>query len=85
MKSFCLAAICAVLVAGCASTSPHASSQASQPVADNYPFNSHPADNARPESSASKSPRLVVGTRYPDEPLTLPVILDGAVNAVNAR
>ena len=84
MKSICLAAIFAVLVAGCTSTSPSASNRAGQPMA-NYPFDSHLAGGTKPEGSAPKAPRLAVGTRYPDEPLILPWFLDDTIGAVNAH
>lgn len=84
MKSLFLAAIFAVLLAGCASTSPHAGNPAGQSAATST-FGPYLADGVRSGSSASQGPQITVGTRYPDERLILPWFLDSAIDAANAR
>ena len=85
MKSLCFAAIFAVLLAGCASTSsPHAGLPASQPMASNA-FGPNLADGVKSQSSASQGPRIAVGTRYSDERLDLPWFLNGAIDAANVH
>jgi hypothetical protein len=85
MKSLCLAAIFAVFLAGCASTSPRASGHpVSQPVAADT-FGPNLADGVKSASSASKGPRVAVGTRYSDERLNLPWFLNDAIDAANGR
>lgn len=84
MKSLCLAAIFAVLLAGCASTSPRASKPAGQPTTD-YTFGPSLADGVKSQSSASKGPRIVVGTRYSDERLNLPWFLNYGIDAANSH
>jgi hypothetical protein len=84
MKSLCFAAICAVLLAGCASAPPQAGNPAGPSTAANA-FGPHPVDGVKSRSSASQGPRIVVGTRYPDERLTLPWFLNDAIDAANAH
>ena len=85
MKSLCLAAVFAVFVTGCASSSPHASGHpVSQPAAANV-FGPGLADGVKSQSSASKGPRVVVGTRYADERLSLPWFLNYGVDTANGH
>ena len=84
MKSLCSAALFAVFLAGCASTSPHAGNPAGQPAAD-YAFGPHLADGVKSQSSASKGPRIAVGTRYADERLNLPWFLNYGIDAANGH
>ena len=85
MKSLCFAAIFAVLLAGCASTSPRASGHpAGQPAAGNI-FGPGLAGGVKSGSSASQGPRVVVGTRYADERLNMPWFLNYGVNAANGH
>ncbi|MGN6580211.1 MAG: hypothetical protein ACTHJ1_09530 [Bordetella sp.] len=84
MKSLCFAALFAACLAGCASTSPHASLPASRPVASGT-FGPLLAEGVKSASSASQGPRIAVGTRYADEPLNLPWFLNDAIDAANGR
>lgn len=84
MKSLCFAAIFAMLLAGCASTSPRAGNPAGPSMAANA-FGPYPVDGVKSRSSASQGPRIAVGTRYPDEFLTLPWFLNDAIDAANAH
>lgn len=84
MKSISLAAIFAALLSGCADAPRGPDNLAGQEPAA-YPQPSYLAQGLRSDHARTKGPRLVVGTRYPDEPLYLPWFLDDAISAVNAR
>ncbi|HEX7748601.1 MAG TPA: hypothetical protein VF445_07615 [Bordetella sp.] len=85
MKSLCFAAVFAVLIAGCTSSPPRAGGQpAGQSAAGNI-FGPGLADGVKSASSASKGPRIVVGTRYADERLNLPWFLNYGIDAANGH
>ncbi len=76
MKSLCFAAVLVVLTAGCTSTSSPANPQTAY-ATDTYML--HAPD------SASRPPRLTVGTSYSDTQLILPWFLNDIINFVNYR
>lgn len=80
MKPFCFAAVLFVLTAGCTSTSPQVNGRTAGPrSADTDGYILHTPD------SASRPPRLSVGTSYPDTQLILPWFLNDIIDFVNYR
>jgi hypothetical protein len=82
MKPFRFAAALVVLVAGCASSSPPDNNHSAQPdpaATDTYILHTAPGD------TASRPPRLTVGTSYSDTQLILPWFLNDIINFVNYR
>jgi hypothetical protein len=75
------------LATGCASTWPAAPEQtaASPRAASTDTYMLHAPQAAAPANSASKPPRLSVGTSYPDTQLILPWFLNDIINFVNYR
>jgi ABC-type Fe3+-hydroxamate transport system substrate-binding protein len=82
MKSLCFAAVLVVLTAGCSSTSSPASYQT---AGDSNAYMLHTPDGLPPADSASRPPRLTVGTSYSDTQLILPWFLNDVINFVNYR
>ena len=82
MKSLCFAALLVVVTAGCTSTSPPASPQVAY---DTNAYMLHAPDGVSPAASASRPPRLTVGTSYSDTQLILPWFLNDIINFVNYR
>jgi hypothetical protein len=84
MHRFCFAAALIVLIAGCSSTSPPATSPTARPgsaATDTYIL--HTPNGAPPGGPASKPPRLSVGVSDPDTQLILPWFLNDIINFVN--
>jgi hypothetical protein len=82
MKSLCFAAVLVVLTAGCTSTSSPANPQAAY---DTNAYMLHAPEAVPPGYSASRPPRLTVGTSYSDTQLILPWFLNDVINFVNYR
>jgi hypothetical protein len=82
MKSLCFAAALVVLAAGCTSTPSPANPQAAY---DTNAYMLHAPDGVPSASSASRPPRLTVGTSYSDTQLILPWFLNDIINFVNYR
>jgi hypothetical protein len=78
-----------VLISGCSSAwPPPAANQVASPGAANTnAYMLHAPNAAMPgnAASASKPPRLSVGTSYPDTQLILPWFLNDIINFVNYR
>ncbi|RQH07133.1 hypothetical protein D1Y85_10785 [Paraburkholderia dinghuensis] len=86
MKSTCFAAALVVLAAGCESASLPVDNQTSRPgPAGTDTYILHSTGGITPGDSASKPPRLSVGTSYPDTQLILPWFLNDIINFVNYR
>ena len=86
MKPFCFVAALAVLIAGCASTSPAVDNQTARPgPADTDTYILHAPNGATRGDSTSKPPRLSVGVSYSDTQLILPWFLNDIINFVNYR
>lgn len=84
MKPFCIAMALVVLIAGCTSAWPPATSQTARPgPADTDTHVLRTTDGATPGHSTSKPPRLTVGVSYPDTQLILPWFLHDIINFVN--
>jgi hypothetical protein len=82
MKSLCFAAVLVVLSAGCTSTSSSANPQTAY---DMNIYILHSPDGAPTSDSASRPPRLTVGTSYSDTQLILPWFLNDLIDFVNYR
>jgi hypothetical protein len=82
MKSLCFAAVLVALTAGCTSTTPPANPQAAY---DSNAYMLHGPDGVPAAGSASRPPRLTVGTSYSDTQLILPWFLNDVINFVNYR
>ncbi|MBB5458438.1 hypothetical protein [Paraburkholderia sp. Cpub6] len=82
MKSLWFAAALVFLTAGCTSTSAPADNQT---AANTDAYMLHTPDGAPPADSASRPPRLTVGTSYSDTQLILPWFLNDIINFVNYR
>lgn len=83
MKSRCLAAVLTisiVLATGC--TTPPASNQQ---TSDTNTYLLHSPERPPSADSASRPPRLTVGTSYPDTQLILPWFLNDLIDLVNYR
>ena len=83
MKSRCLAAVLAVLAVlatGC-TTTPASNQQAT----DTTSYVLHTPERSPYADSASRPPRLTVGTSYSDTQLILPWFLNDVIDFVNYR
>jgi len=80
MKPRCLAAVLVVLATGCTTTT-----RSDPPVGDTNVYMLHAPDGAPLADSASRPPRLTVGTSYSDTQLILPWFLNDLINFANYR